>query len=167
MPSTSPHFFEGEIMTIEEKRARKREYMRVWRLQHPGYQAAADKQYYYAHLDACREKGRQRYHRASPEAKLQRKRNRAVAHLRRTYNLTPSDKQGFYDKQKGLCYLCGESLGSCDKAVVEHSHLTGELRGLAHRWCNVHLGQIEKLWQTAPSTLLKMLAVAGVNPCQS
>jgi hypothetical protein len=46
-------------------------------------------------------------------------------------------------KQNGLCALCGEHLPP-EKAVSDHNHKTGQLRGAIHRSCNSVLGHIER-----------------------
>lgn len=44
-------------------------------------------------------------------------------------------------KQKGRCALCGIILG--DKLNVDHDHITGKVRGLLCRDCNIALGFYE------------------------
>jgi len=36
------------------------------------------------------------------------------------------------------CYICNAPFTSNDPAVVDHNHLTGEVRGIAHQSCNVN-----------------------------
>ncbi len=45
-------------------------------------------------------------------------------------------KQTQFDKQQGVCVLCGLQLDSVGKANVDHNHHTGHMRGLLHPLCN-------------------------------
>lgn len=45
-------------------------------------------------------------------------------------------------KQGGRCAICGNTLAPAD-AVLDHDHVTGEVRGVLHRGCNSMLGKIE------------------------
>ena len=44
------------------------------------------------------------------------------------------------ESQNGVCAVCKKP----GKFVIDHSHLTGKVRGLIHRWCNVVVGMVEK-----------------------
>lgn len=44
--------------------------------------------------------------------------------------------------QGGVCALCGEPIAK-GEAVLDHNHVTGEVRGVLHRGCNSMLGKIE------------------------
>lgn len=66
-------------------------------------------------------------------------------------------------EQKGLCAICRRPLGDKTKApVLDHDHLTGEIRGVLHRGCNSLLGHIEngkaRYGLTAVSDLARFLA---------
>lgn len=43
--------------------------------------------------------------------------------------------------QGGLCALCGETIEP-GKAVLDHDHKTGQIRGVLHRGCNALEGNI-------------------------
>lgn len=45
-------------------------------------------------------------------------------------------------KQGNKCALCGLDL-PVNEAVLDHSHSTGYVRGVLHRFCNTYLGAIE------------------------
>ena len=36
------------------------------------------------------------------------------------------------------CHICEKSIGRKEKIVIDHNHLTGEVRGLAHNECNLY-----------------------------
>ena len=44
-------------------------------------------------------------------------------------------------QQGGLCALCGEVIEP-GKAVLDHDHRSGQIRGVLHRGCNALEGQI-------------------------
>jgi hypothetical protein len=68
--------------------------------------------------------------------------------LERKYGLTASGYQDMMSRQNGLCALCGQP-PQATRLAVDHDHITGKIRGLIHRKCNVGLGMfdddIEKL----------------------
>jgi Recombination endonuclease VII len=51
--------------------------------------------------------------------------------------MTPEDKQKMFDRQNGLCKICGELL---ERALVDHCHVTNKVRGLLCQKCNSGLG---------------------------
>lgn len=55
---------------------------------------------------------------------------------------------GQLNKQGGLCPVCGlpislQVMGAKSDYVVDHSHETGEVRGILHRSCNSGLGKMD------------------------
>lgn len=69
------------------------------------------------------------------------------AYLMRQYQITLEDYKDIYEEQKGLCKICGEdgvrgaSALSSTPLVIDHSHTTGDVRGLLCHTCNSALGQ--------------------------
>lgn len=59
-----------------------------------------------------------------------------LAHVQRTYGLTPAEYRALYRAQGGKCYVCRVATGPTRKNPrarflgVDHDHLTGEVRGL-------------------------------------
>ena len=55
------------------------------------------------------------------------------------------------DKQNGACMICGEpeiakhQNGTIKSLANDHDHVTGEIRSLLCRKCNMELGLYEKL----------------------
>lgn len=45
--------------------------------------------------------------------------------------------------QGSVCALCKEPMSERDKAVGDHCHASGQMRGVLHRSCNALLGNIE------------------------
>jgi recombination endonuclease VII len=61
-------------------------------------------------------------------------------HLKREYGWTPEKYDSELAKQHGLCALCGKPPLPGEILRVDHSHKTGEPRGLIHQHCNSLLG---------------------------
>jgi hypothetical protein len=64
--------------------------------------------------------------------------------LKQRYGITPIVWQQMFDKQKGCCALCGKHQSQFKTILcVDHSHTTGQIRGLLCRGCNYSLGFFE------------------------
>jgi len=96
-------------------------------------------------------------YRQNPERRL---RQRAY-YLRSTYGITLDEYDDLYEKQNGLCAICGGSeleMGLSLEGVprllaVDHDHDTDRVRGLLCRQCNVGLGHFKD-----DPTLLRLAA---------
>lgn len=75
------------------------------------------------------------WRKANPDKVRQHKRNCV---LRRDYGLTPEDYSAVLEFQKNLCPICKNPLKTPN---VDHSHRTGETRGLVCWHCNNALGK--------------------------
>lgn len=69
-------------------------------------------------------------------------------YLQRTYNITLENYRQMLDKQKHLCYICelpGFKLDprSHTLLVVDHCHISGQVRGLLCHNCNRALGLLK------------------------
>ncbi len=63
--------------------------------------------------------------------------------LLRNYGISLDDHTNMFEKQKGLCAICGkEGDGRWKKLCVDHCHSTGKVRELLCRNCNMMLGQV-------------------------
>lgn len=67
------------------------------------------------------------------------------------YGITPEKYDALAAKQNGVCAICGDpptrSMGpNAPRLVVDHSHHTGEVRGLLCFDCNVRLAAVEDEW---------------------
>ncbi len=76
----------------------------------------------------------------SPEYRATRKRWKQANALRirvEQYGLTPEKYKEMWDAQGGKCYL-----PSCNNpaSCIDHDHVTGQVRGLLCRTCNLALG---------------------------
>lgn len=74
------------------------------------------------------------YH--SPAGDKERKKNRERNRIIR-YGVTPEIYESMFAEQNGKCFLCDKS----EKVLhVDHCHITGSLRKLLCRSCNLALG---------------------------
>lgn len=62
--------------------------------------------------------------------------------------ITPEQLVTAFEKQKGLCLICCESVQLKDSAI-DHNHNTGEFRGILCKTCNRALG----LFRDSPAIL--------------
>lgn len=67
---------------------------------------------------------------AEREAALAKRVRAFLAHVQRTYGLTPTQYRALYAAQGGRCYVCRRAAGRSRFLGVDHDHLTGEVRGL-------------------------------------
>lgn len=51
------------------------------------------------------------------------------------YGLSVEEAVKLMDYQENRCYLCGYAFGT-DLPCIDHSHLTGSVRGFSHKKCN-------------------------------
>lgn len=78
------------------------------------------------------ETARKSYHKRTPEQKRSQ-------HFRYKYNITLEGYDIMFEKQNGVCGICGlPQIGK--RLAVDHSHSTGEIRGLLCDMCNKGLG---------------------------
>jgi hypothetical protein len=78
--------------------------------------------------------------------------NSRLYHYKRKYNLTTEQVIEKYEKQGGLCGLCGKPLPTImEKCHTDHDHVTGKVRDILHARCNLFMGFFERdpeiLWQ--------------------
>ena len=64
--------------------------------------------------------------------------------LERLYGITLAEYDEMFEKQKGLCNICGKPSMNGKRLCVDHNHETGEIRGLLCNWCNLRLGWYER-----------------------
>lgn len=61
--------------------------------------------------------------------------------IRRKYGLTPEAYDAMVIAQSGRCWICNSN---ADDLAVDHSHVTGAVRELLCRPCNVSLGNAQE-----------------------
>ena len=82
-------------------------------------------------------------------------------HLERNYGITLNEYNQMLVEQGHRCKICGttEPGGKHGKFMVDHSHNTGEVRGLLCKSCNIALGEVGD----NISTLQKMIEYLSTN----
>jgi hypothetical protein len=68
------------------------------------------------------------------------KRLRFSGHLRRKFGITPEEYDAMLAAQRGLCKICGDVPHGKRRGHVDHSHVTGKVRGILCCACNRLLG---------------------------
>lgn len=71
------------------------------------------------------------------EIELRQRQNR---HLIRTYGITINEYEKMSIRQNHLCAICKEVSDTNRKLVVDHDHITGDIRGLLCGRCNKSIG---------------------------
>lgn len=82
--------------------------------------------------------GHKTYRNFTPEEKTQHRDRVWGYKLRREYGITPDDYDRMFAEQNGLCAICEEGIDT-GRLCVDHSHITGKVRGLLCRNCNLKL----------------------------
>ncbi len=85
----------------------------------------------------CDNKRRENYRRLHPEKEYRRGKNKR---LKRLYKIDLKEYDELVIKQKNKCSICPNE----GNLVVDHSHITGKIRGLLCSTCNVGLGMFKE-----------------------
>ena len=90
---------------------------------------------------------------ASPSQSPEMMRER---HLKRKYDMTGAEYQDLLDAQSGRCAICktSEPGGKHNVFQVDHDHVTGKVRELLCKDCNIVLGLV----QDSPEHLNRLIA---------
>ena len=131
-------------MTKEEKR----EYDIVYRKKYRETHKEDIKNYYKKNKEKRNTYNKEYYYNNFNEVKLQHKKYREKNKdkireyfLKLNYNITIEEYNNIFEKQEGYCIGCGKHQSDLEKSLcVDHSHKTGEVRGLLCDNCNKALG---------------------------
>lgn len=128
----------------EEVRAKKREDIKVWRKNNPEKRQEQKKRHYEKNKEKILKRSNDWYY-----ANTDRFRNNAMF---RKYGVTLEQFNASREKQEYCCALCGEH-ESVNKQglVIDHCHISGDVRKLLCTPCNVGLG----MFKDNPELLLK------------
>lgn len=68
--------------------------------------------------------------------------------LKRKYGIEPKIYQELFNKQHGVCAICKEPESNTTSTItallaVDHDHVTGQIRGLLCKGCNIALGSMK------------------------
>ena len=115
----------------------KYEENRSFRLSHPERKAQWDRDYVKRNPDP-HYRASLKYSR-SDKGKMQLRKNR----LETIYGITEEQYQEFWDKQNGLCAICGKPEPTTQRLHVDHDHKSNIVRGLLCGKCNRGIGMFE------------------------
>lgn len=117
----------AEYAKTPEQREKRRLYLMKWREENRE-----------RYNKMCAERHKKAYHyNRTPE-------ERHDEHLRRWYGIDRAEYLQMLEEQDG-CGICGVKMKSTDRMFhVDHSHKTGEIRGILCNSCNGKLGWFEK-----------------------
>ena len=79
---------------------------------------------------------------ANARQKDYREKNRSP-YLRYQYGMTQNDYDLWFEKQNGVCRICGNAPPDGRNLHVDHDHATGVVRGLLCQTCNSMLGMAQ------------------------
>lgn len=66
------------------------------------------------------------------------------ARLKHKYGIDLSDFNRMHAAQNGCCAICNETFVSVRDTHVDHNHITGKIRDLLCRPCNLAVGQVRE-----------------------
>jgi hypothetical protein len=138
----------------EKARERGRTYSRKYRSTNPEKAREHGRKWRAANLEKRREYKR-KYAAANPEKTREYRRNYRAANPEKTRESKHKDKYGpehtqwysrQFEAQRGRCAFCGRTEGEvatpkCPRLVTDHDHITGELRRLLCKDCNIAYGR--------------------------
>lgn len=105
-------------MLSAEAYKRKQEYIKFWRHQNPDKVKAQNKRYYEKNI--------------TPQ-------KRRFYYLKQRYKIVPQEYETLLQTQQGKCAVCF----GAGKLLIDHSHITGKVRGLLCSYCNKGLGNFK------------------------
>ena len=87
-----------------------------------------------------RQNWRKNYHQ-HPECDRER-------HLMDSYSISSDEYQLLFNKQNGVCAICGKPPTNGKPLQVDHDHTTGKIRGLLCHKCNTGIGYLGDVTQS-------------------
>lgn len=91
----------------------------------------------YSYCKPCGRARRRAWEKANPERNAWHTRS---SHLKREYGITVEQYDEMLESQDGCCAICGTSEPRGTGFHVDHSHESGEIRGILCHHCNTSLG---------------------------
>lgn len=112
-----------------EYRTRRISLSRKWEAEHP------------EKIKAKREEEKRRFLH-DPEYRKQRQASKRNYKLKRKYGINQAQYDEMFERQSGVCAICGKPQISGKKLAIDHNHKTGQVRGLLCRKCNLSIGHL-------------------------
>ena len=90
-----------------------------------------------------RESHRQQYAGYSKTYRTKYPDRKYLSHIKHTFGLTKEEIEIMYSAQNGQCVICGYYFKSQAEVHIDHSHESGEIRGLLCSKCNHAIGLLQ------------------------
>jgi hypothetical protein len=125
------------VLEYHANQEERREYAKAYYAAHQEELRKKNKAYRVAHQEELRENAK-----TYKAAHREQYRN---SHLKRRYRITAADFDTLLAAQGGRCAICGtDQAGGRDGVFnVDHDHVSGRVRGLLCRSCNVGIGHLQ------------------------
>lgn len=127
-------------MLTEERKAKQKEYSKKWREKHP--QRAKEFSQKWRAKNHAKDLANKAKYRAENKEKIAEGFRRHV--LKKEYGLSLEDYNYMLEKQGGVCAICKQLCSTKRSLAVDHNHVTGKIRSLLCRDCNVALGLMKE-----------------------
>jgi hypothetical protein len=97
------------------------------------------------------------------EFRNQSKNNAYKHNIKKKYGVTEEQYLKIYDKQNGLCAICGQkSQTKAGRLALDHCHKTGKIRGLLCVKCNAGIGMLQDDVNVLKSAILYLKNYSNV-----
>lgn len=115
-----------------------------------------------SHCKTCTGKAQKEYYQ---KTKFTRKDRNNEIRLKTRYNLSLAELNSMFVNQNGVCKICGTSLDltSTRGFAVDHSHTTGQVRGLLCMTCNGGIGLLKDSVEILENAILYLRQYEEVN----
>lgn len=141
-------------MTPEERKARKAETSRLWRLAHPERVAEIDRKSHEKRREQNRIDAREHYRKHPEKKKAAQTKYREthrdtinakqrIVKLLTKYGMTPEDRDTMLTWQGGVCAICGTDNPGRNGWQIDHCHNSNTVRGILCLGCNISLGLMD------------------------
>lgn len=107
-------------------------YKKAWRERNHDYMLKKQREHYARNVEKMRKRGRDFYN--------QHKESEADRIRLNKYGITGKEFRDILEKQHYKCPICGETITR--NPSVDHSHITGKIRGIICNSCNLALGNV-------------------------
>lgn len=118
-------------------------YERDLKKRNPEYakrQRAQSKLWRSQHADYCRQQDKVRWQNLTLKQRQNETKKKRMWALKANYGITPAQYDQFVLEQQSKCAICKQEL----PLLVDHNHLTMEVRGLLCKACNFIVGTVEQ-----------------------
>jgi hypothetical protein len=134
-----------------EQKLQRAEYARKWRRKNPEKASKQSKLYRIRNKEKIkisnkkyREENNEYLQKINKEWYNENKEKVRDVQLNRTFGITLEEYNELLNKQNGVCSICGDPPTIDQKKFsIDHDHITGKIRGILCRGCNVGIGHFK------------------------